>query len=90
MAKAKRRTHRPDSVVLRYLRSIDAKLDRLNERLDKLLSAPKGKRAARRAGDVGEPAETLIASTPEHAEALPKKNPDATIIISGVPRADRP
>jgi hypothetical protein len=39
--------------VVRYLRSIDAKLDRLNERLDNFLSAPKRKRAAR-TGDAGE------------------------------------
>jgi hypothetical protein len=44
----KRRGRRSDSSVLRYLRKIEAKLDRINERLDKFLSAPKtkSKRAA--------------------------------------------
>ena len=72
--------------VLSYLRSIDAKLDRLNERLDKFLSAPKGKRAAR-FSDAGK---ALVAHTPEHAAELAKKHPDADIIIiTGVPRAKR-
>jgi hypothetical protein len=74
--------------VLRYLRSIDAKLDRLNKRLDNFLSAPKRKRAAR-TGDTPQ-WRTLIAHTPEHAKELRKKNPDAMIIITGVPRANEP
>jgi hypothetical protein len=75
--------------VVRYLRSIDAKLDRLNERLDRFLSAPKSKRGAR-SGDAGDPPRPfLVAGTLEHAAELRKKNPDADIIITGVPRAER-
>jgi hypothetical protein len=48
MIERRRRRRRSDSSVLRYLRNIEAKLDRINERLDKFLSAPKtkSKRAA--------------------------------------------
>ena len=85
---AKGDKHGPDS-VLRYLRSIDAKLDRLNERLDNFLSAPKRKRVAR-TGDAGDPPrEVLVAGTLKTAEELWKKNPDAWIIITGVPRPGR-
>jgi len=45
----------PDSPILHYLRNIEAKLDRLNERLDKFLSARKKKRGAR-TGDADNPA----------------------------------
>ena len=72
----------PDSLVMHYLRSIDAKLDRLNKQLDDFLSAPKTKRkrAARRP--------IIWARTPEEAEELWKNNPDAEIIVTGVPGAD--
>jgi hypothetical protein len=72
---------RPDSPILRYLHSIDAKLDRISKQLAKSQSAPKRKRTARRP--------VLWARTPEEAEKLQKENPDATIIMTGVPRADR-
>ena len=95
MAKAKRRTHRPDS-VLHYLRSIDAKLDRLNKQLDKFLSAPKRKRAAR-TGDAGDPEKrALVSSTSEAAEEYLKMHPgdadddNVIVVITGVPRANEP
>lgn len=75
----------PDSPVLRYLRKIDAKLDRINRRLDKL-SAPKKKRAAR-TDEAIDPPNVLVAGTPEHAKKLRKENPDAFIIVTGVRRA---
>jgi hypothetical protein len=79
-----------DEQVLRYLRSINVKLDRVNKRLDELLSAPKKKRASR-TGDAVDPANRniLVCGTPKSAEALRKNNPDALIIITGVPRAGR-
>jgi hypothetical protein len=80
-----KRRRRPDSSILRSLRRIEAKLEHINERLDKFLSASKRKRAAR-TGDAGDPANFLIAGTPEHAKKLRERNPDATIIITGVPR----
>jgi hypothetical protein len=85
---AKKVRQNSDEAVVRYLRSIDAKLDRLNERLDRFLSAPKRKRGAR-TGDAGDWANVLVAHTPEEAEELRKKNPDADIITTGVPRAGR-
>ena len=78
----------PDSAVLRYLRSIDAKLDRINKRLDRFLTAPPKRNRAARTGDAGEPANVLVAGTPEHAEELRKKNPDADIVLTGVPRVN--
>jgi hypothetical protein len=70
--------------VVRYLRSIDAKLDRLNKQLEDFLSAAakapkgKGKRAAK----------VLYARTPEEAEKLRTENPDAEVIryiVAGTP-----
>jgi hypothetical protein len=84
-------SRRSDSVVLRYLRKIEAKLDRINERLDKFLSAPKTK--GRRAAQI--PKRLKIFGTKEAAEKYLKRHPamknddDTTIIITGVPRADR-
>jgi hypothetical protein len=79
--------HEPDSPILHYLRSIDAKLDHINERLHKLLSAPKRKRAER-TDEVIDPPNVLLAGTPAHAKKLRKKNPDAFIIVTGVSRAN--
>jgi hypothetical protein len=87
----KRRKRRSDSSVLRYLRNIEAKLDRINKRLDKFLSAPK--RRGKRAMHV--PKRTLVFGTKEAAEKYLKKHPaaaaddDVAIIITGVPRPNR-
>jgi hypothetical protein len=77
-----------DDRLLRYLHRIETKLDRLNERLDRFLSAPRRNRAAG-AADAGDPTNYLVAQTEEEAEALRKNNPDADIVITGVPRAGR-
>jgi hypothetical protein len=87
---AKSDEHGSDS-VLHYLRSIDAKLDRLNKLLANFLSAPKKKQAAR-AGDAGDPAKPIVVvSTEEAAEEYRKMHPDedVVVIITGVPRAER-
>jgi hypothetical protein len=86
----KRRGRRSDSSVLRYLRKIEAKLDRINERLDKFLSAPKTK--SKRAAHI--PKRVEVFSTKEAAEKYLKKHPvdaddDTVIVITGVPRAGR-
>jgi hypothetical protein len=85
-----KRGQRCDSSVLRYLRKIDAKLDRINKRLDKFLSAPKTK--SKRAVDI--PKRVEVFGTKEAAEKYLKKHPadagdDMMIIITGVPRAGR-
>jgi hypothetical protein len=86
-----RRRRRSDSSVLRYLRNIEAKLDRIDERLDKFLSAPKTK--SKRAAHI--PKRVKVFGTEEEAEKYLKKRPadadddDTTIIITGVPRANR-
>ena len=85
-----KRTAGPDSSVLRYLRSIDAKLDRLNKRLDNFLSAPKGKRR-RTAARI--PKRTVAFGTEKAAEEYLKTHPidaddDVMIVITGVPRAN--
>jgi hypothetical protein len=85
-----RRGRRSDSSVLRYLRNIEAKLDRINERLDKFLSAPKTK--SNRAAHI--PKRLKVFGTKEAAEKYLKKHPadaddDMMIIITGVPRAAR-
>ena len=84
-----KRRRRSDSSVLRYLRNIEAKLDRINKRLDKFLSAPKtkGKRT------LHIPKRLQVFGTKEAAEKYLKKHPAQTdddgtvIIITGVPRA---
>jgi hypothetical protein len=79
---------RSDSSVLRYLRNIEAKLDRLNERLDKFLSAPKT--TSKRTAHI--PKRLKVFGTKEAAEKYLKKQPadaDDVIIITGVPRAGR-
>jgi hypothetical protein len=84
----KRRGRRSDSSVLRYLRKIDAKLDRINERLDKFLSAPKTK--SKRAAHIAE--RFKVFGTVQAAEKYRKKHPadaDEIIIVTGVPRAGR-
>ena len=86
----KRRGRRSDSSVLRYLRKIEAKLDRINERLDKFLSAPKTK--SKRAAHI--PKRLKVFGTKEAAEKYLKKHPadaddDMMIIVTGVPRAAR-
>jgi hypothetical protein len=76
-----------ESEVLRYLRSIDAKLGRLNEQLETFLSAPKSKRAARTKRD---PAKAVLGfSTTEAAEEYLRTHPDADVdvVVTGVPRA---
>jgi len=85
-----RQGRRSDSSVLRYLRNIEAKLDRINRRLDKFLSAPKTK--SKRAAHI--PKQLKVFDTKEAAERYLKKHPadaddDMTIIITGVPRAGR-
>jgi hypothetical protein len=78
---------------LRSLRNIEAKLERINERLDKFLSAPKTKTKGKRAAYI--PKRVLVFGTREAAEEHLKKHPadagddDVTIIITGVPRAGR-
>jgi hypothetical protein len=84
----KRRGRRSDSSVLRYLRKIEAKLDRINERLDKFLSAPKTK--SKRAAHI--PERFKVFGTVQAAEKYRKKHPadaDEIIIVTGVPRAGR-
>ena len=66
-----KRGARSDSAILRYLRKIDAKLDRINKRLDKFLSAPKTK--TKRAEDI--PKRWMVFSTPEAAEKYQKNAP---------------
>jgi hypothetical protein len=84
-----RRRERSGSSVLRHLRNIEAKLDRINEQLEKFLSAPKtrGKRV------MHIPKRALVFGTKEAAEKYLKKHPadaeDVEIIITGVPRANR-
>jgi hypothetical protein len=83
----------PDSPILHYLRKIEAKLDRLNERLDNFVSAPKRKRATR-TGDADVLAEgrrVVVVGVPKEAEEDGKNKPDddAVIIVTGVPRAGR-
>ena len=83
-----RRRGRSDSSILRSLRNIEAKLDRINERLDKFLSAPKTK--SKRIADI--PKRWKVFGTKEAAEKYLKKHPadaddDTAIIITGVPRA---
>ena len=82
-----KRRRRSDSLVLRYLRNIEAKLDRVNERLDKFLSIPKTK--SKRAAYIPEPVKYF--GTEEAAEKYRKKNPDdkTRIVITGVPRTGR-
>ena len=85
-----RRRGRSDSSILRSLRNIEAKLDRINERLDKSLSAPKTK--SKRIADI--PKRWKVFGTKEAAEKYLKKHPadaddDTMIIITGVPRANR-
>lgn len=83
----KKRGRRSDDPVLRYLRKIEAKLDRINKGLDKFLSAPKAKR--KRAA-LGIPKRLKVFGTEKAAEKYQKKHPDdAEIIITGVPRAKR-
>jgi hypothetical protein len=65
-----KRRRRSDSSVLRYLRNIEAKLDRINERLDRFLSAPKAKR--KRAAPI--PKRALVFGTKEAAEEYLKKH----------------
>jgi hypothetical protein len=75
-----------ESDVLRYLRSIDAKLGRLNEQLEKFLSAPKSKRAARTKRD---PTKRVVAfTTKEAADEHLKTHPDDDVVVTGVPRPD--
>jgi hypothetical protein len=84
----KRRGRRSDSSVLRYLRKIEAKLDRIDERLDKFLSAPKTK--SKRAAHI--PERFKVFGTVQAAEKYRKKHPadaDEIIIVTGVPRAGR-
>jgi hypothetical protein len=84
----KRRGRRSDSSVLRYLRKIEAKLDRIDERLDKFLSAPKTK--SKRAAHI--PERFKVFGTVQAAEKYRKKHPadaDEIIIITSVPRAGR-
>jgi hypothetical protein len=81
-----KRRRRPDSSVLRYLRNIEAKLDRINERLDKFLSAPKTK--SKQAAHI--PQRVKVFGTREAAKKYLKKHPadpgdDVMIIITGVP-----
>jgi hypothetical protein len=73
-----------ESEVLRYLRSIDAKLGRLNEQLEKFLSAPKSKRAASTKRKL-----PVLFTTTEAAEEHLKTHPDddVAVIHTGVPRA---
>jgi hypothetical protein len=86
-----KRRRRSDSSVLRYLRNIEDKLDRINERLDKFLSAPKAK--SKRAARI--PERVRVFGTREAADEYLKKHradaddDDVTIIITGVPRANR-
>jgi hypothetical protein len=85
-----RRGRQSDNSVLRYLRNIEAKLDRINKRLDKFLSAPKTK--SKRAAHI--PKRVKVFGTKEAAEKYLKKYPadaddDMMIIITGVPRAGR-
>jgi hypothetical protein len=70
----RRRSQGDDSSVLRYLRSIDTKLDRLNERLDKL-SAPPKKTSPVRASALWQQA-----TRRKEADELQKNNPDDDVI----------
>jgi hypothetical protein len=82
---AKRR--QPSDPVIRYLRNIEAKLDRINKRLEKFLSAAKTKN--KRAEDI--PKRVKVFGLPQAAEKYRKEHPDddVDIIITGVPRAGR-
>jgi hypothetical protein len=86
-----RRRRQSDNSVLRSLRNIEAKLDRINERLDKFLSAPKTK--SKRAAHI--PKQVKVFGTKEAAEKYLKQRPadadgdDTMIIITGVPRVGR-
>jgi hypothetical protein len=73
-----------ESEVLHYLRSIDAKLGRLNEQLEKFLSAPKSKGAAR-----SKRKPPAVFTTKEAAEQHQKAHPDDDVVVvnTGVPRA---
>jgi len=93
----------PDSPILRYLHSIDAKLDRISEQLTKARSSPKQKRRPVLWARTPEEAEQLkqdnpdadamwflVAGTKEEAAKLEQENPDADmIIITNVPSAAR-
>jgi hypothetical protein len=73
-----------ESEILRYLRSIDANLGRLNEQLERFLSAPKSKGAARTTKR-----KPVVFSTGEEAEEHRKTHPDDEVVVvnTGVPRA---
>ena len=62
----------PDSPILRYLQSIDAKLDRISEQLAKSGQLAKGRPASKQ-----KRRPVLWARTPEEAEKLKQENPDA-------------
>jgi len=92
----------PDSAILRYLRSIDDKLDRISEQLAKA-ARPSSKQKRRPVLWARTPEEAeklkqenpdadamwfLVAGTKEEAAKLEQENPDADmIIITNVPRA---
>jgi hypothetical protein len=85
-----RRRRRSDSSILRYLGNFEAKIDRINERLDKFLLAPRTK--SKRAAHI--PKRLKVFGTKEAAEKYLKKHPadaddDMMIIVTGVPRAAR-
>ena len=83
-----RRRRRSDSSILRYLGNFEAKIDRINERLDKFLLAPRTK--SKRAAHI--PERFKVFGTVQAAEKYRKKHPadaDEIIIVTGVPRAGR-
>ena len=69
----------PDSAILRYLRSIDDKLDRIGERLAKSEQLAKNEQLAKaaRSSSKQKRRPVLWARTPEEAEKLKQENPDA-------------
>jgi hypothetical protein len=87
---ARRRSKREDP-VLRSLRNIEAKLDRINERLDKFLSAKTRSKRAARTGNAEPAKRVVVFGTKEAAEKYLKTHPgDADdVIITGVPRPNR-
>jgi hypothetical protein len=85
---ARRRSEREDP-VRRSLRNIEAKLDRINERLDKFLSAKTKSKRATRTGNAEPAKRPVVFGTKEAAEKSLKTHPDADVIITGVPRRGR-
>jgi 3'-phosphoadenosine 5'-phosphosulfate sulfotransferase len=62
----------PDSPILRYLRSIDDKLDRISDQLAKSEQLAKARPSSKQ-----KRRPVLWARTPEEAEKLKQENPDA-------------